>query len=103
MSKSSTRLNSYRFDDFTVQSYFDEATTRRLFEYILENRIMGRTAPPRKGYAGMVKKLLWEKKFTFEGKRYVIQGGGKNLGIFENIPVKDQIEAKQADDRFNDP
>lgn len=90
-----SKMNLYYFDDFEVQSYLDEETTRWLYAHVQSKGILGRTLPPRKGFFGMVKKLLWEKKFSFEGKRYIIQGGGKKLAIFESVSVKAQIDAKQ--------
>lgn len=88
-------LHIYEFDGFIVQSYLDEYLTRMLFEYVLGNGLMGRTAPPRKGRTGMAGKLLWEKKFTFNGQGYILQGGGKKLAFFEDISVDDQIKAKE--------
>lgn len=89
------QLNVYHFDDFEVQSYLDEQTTRMLYAYVQRKGILGRTVPPRRGFIGMDRKLLWEKKFSYKGKRFILQGGGKRIAIFESIPVKTQIEAKQ--------
>lgn len=79
-------INIYHFGDFIVQSYFDEATTRRLFDFALRNKLLGRINPPRKAFLGMAEKLLWEKRFTFEGQPYLIKGGGKELALFEDDP-----------------
>ena len=91
-------INTYEFEDFEVQSYFDESFARRLFEFVRLNKLMGRTAPPRKGFLGMVNKLLWEKTFTFEGKSYLMQGGGKRIAFFEAIPEDEVMENDEADE-----
>ena len=87
-------LKSYQFDELTVQSYFDEQTTRRLYDYVRANGKLGRTRPPRRGFTGMFEKLLWEKKFSYEGISHIVQGGGEQIAIFEAVPVKLQKEAK---------
>ena len=96
-----SQLNVYEFHGFEVQSYFGELKTRQIFEYVIANKIMGRTGPPRKGFLGMVGKLLWEKKFSFKGEKYVIQGGGKKVAVFEAVPVDEQKEAKKVYRRCN--
>jgi len=83
-------INTYQFGDFTVQSYFDEMTTRRLFDYALSNKLLGRISPPRKAFLGMAQKLLWEKRFTFEEQRYLISGGGKQLAIYLDEPEPEE-------------
>ena len=80
------KLHSYQFDEFTVQSYFDEEKTRRLYAYIRLNKLIGRVAPPRRAFIGLAERLLWEKKFTFENQQYIVQGGGRQLAIFDLIP-----------------
>jgi len=88
-------LNTYFFDDLEVQSYFDEDLTRRLYQRAREKGKLGRTSMPRRVTAKTVDHLLWEKKFRYEGKGYIVQGGGKRIAFFENIPVYLQKEAKQ--------
>ena len=96
MDPNTPELTTYRLDGLDVQSYWDESTTRKLYEFIRAKGIMGRTAPPRRGFVGMDKKLLWKKRFTYGGKRYVVQGGGPSIGIFDDIAPRDQASARKA-------
>ncbi|MHA1568626.1 MAG: hypothetical protein ACTSXZ_04080 [Alphaproteobacteria bacterium] len=90
------KLKTYQMGGFVVQSYLNETTTWRLFKHMQDKKIIGRTRPPRKGFLGMVNKLLWEKKFSFQGKRYVAQGGGEKIAIYEDLSAEDERDQAVA-------
>jgi hypothetical protein len=91
----SENLNEYEIAGFTVQSYLDEETTSAIFMHALEKGKLGRTTLPRRAFPGLDKKLLWERKFWFKHRRYLIKGGGKKIAIFEHSTAREQIAAKQ--------
>ena len=92
-------INTYYFEDFKVQSYMDERTARRLFEHIRLNKIMGRTAPPRKGFLRAIDQMLWSRDFEFEGQQYEVKGGGKELII---SPKMDDEEIDRVGESYRE-
>ena len=89
------RLRVYPIGDLRVQSYLDEHTTRRVFEFMRANGLIGRVRPPRKGALRMMDRMLWRREFEFEGTRYVAEGGGTEIAIFEKVDDQEVAAAEK--------
>ena len=85
-------LNTYQIAGLEVQSYFDERTTWELYNFARDHKLLGRNAPPGKGFLGMVNRLIWEKRFTMNDRRYVVIGGGGRIAFFEDVLTEKEEE-----------